>query len=94
MIAERVDESVAAQAPWMEDLLVALVETPTELGHEDAGQALISRAYGECGLEPRDLWLDPDALRAHPHASPFSWDRQASATWWRAGRPPGRVGVR
>jgi acetylornithine deacetylase len=58
----------------MEELLVSLVEAPTELGHEDPGQCLISDAFGDCGLEPRDVWLDAAALRAHPHASPFTWD--------------------
>src|SRR5205085_918112 len=43
-----------------------------------------------CGLEPRDIWLDAGALRAHPHASPFSWDvgdkRNVVASWPAAAR--------
>src|SRR5947209_1761821 len=69
----------------MEDLLVALVQTPTELGGEEPGQAIMHEAYADCGLEPRDVWLDADALRAHPNASPFSWEvagkRNVVATW-------------
>ncbi len=69
----------------MEDLLVALVRQPTELGHEDAGQELIAEAWKECGLEPREVPMDADALRHHPNASPFSWEvtgkRNLVATW-------------
>ncbi len=35
---------------------------------------LMAGAFRECGLSVRDVWLDADALRACPHASPFSWD--------------------
>jgi acetylornithine deacetylase len=77
--------AVAAQADWMEQLLEALVAAPTELGHEEAGQVLMSEAFAACGLEPRDVWLDADALRSHPNASPFDWDvsakRNVVATW-------------
>jgi acetylornithine deacetylase len=70
---------------WMEALLVELVETPTELGHEEPGQAIMARAFGECGLEPRDIVLDARALRDHAHASPFTWEvsdkRNVAATW-------------
>jgi acetylornithine deacetylase len=81
--------AVATQAQWMEELLVELVQAPSELGGEEAGQAIMARAFVACGLEPRDVWLDADALRAHPHASPFSWDvagkRNVVATWPAAG---------
>jgi acetylornithine deacetylase len=79
------DEAVAAQRPWMEDLLVRLVEAPTVLGAEEAGQALMAQAFADCGLEPVDVPLDPDALRADPGHSPFSWDvagkRNVVASW-------------
>ncbi len=49
----------------------------------------MARAFADCGLEPRDIPLDPAALRAHPNASPFSWDvsgkRNVVATWPAAG---------
>jgi acetylornithine deacetylase len=81
---------VATQAEWMEDLLRELVQAPTELGHEEAGQAIMERAFADCGLEPRDIWLDEAALRAHPNAAPFSWDvaskRNVVATWPAAGK--------
>src|SRR5205807_5848469 len=65
--------AVAGQAHWMEDLLVALVQAPTELGHEEAGQVVIADAVRACGLSPRAIHLDADALGAHPNAAPFSW---------------------
>jgi acetylornithine deacetylase len=77
--------AVAGQAEWMGRLLVELVQAPTELGHEDAGQAIMADAFTACGLAPRDVWLDAEALRAHPHAAPFSWSlegkRNIVATW-------------
>jgi acetylornithine deacetylase len=77
--------AVAGQAEWMTQLLVELVQAPTELHHEEAGQALMADAFAACGLTPRDIRLDPEALRAHPNASPFSWEvggkRNVVATW-------------
>jgi len=77
--------AVAAEAAWMEDLLVRLVEAPTVLGQEDAGQAVMAAAFADCGLEPVDVLLDAERLRAEPAASPFSWDvagkRNVVATW-------------
>jgi acetylornithine deacetylase len=58
----------------MLDLLAELVAAPTELGHEEPGQAIVERAIAECGLAPRSVRLDAAALKAHPHASPFSWE--------------------
>ncbi|HEY8581911.1 MAG TPA: ArgE/DapE family deacylase [Capillimicrobium sp.] len=85
MSAGAVDAAVAAEAGWMEELLVELVEAPTLLGAEDAGQAVMARAFDDCGLEPVDVPLDPGALRADPHAGPFSWSvegkRNVVATW-------------
>ena len=73
---------------WAEDLLVELVAASTE----EAGQAVMARAFGEIGLEPVDVCLDADALRADPHSSPFSWDvsgkRNVVASW--KGRGGGR----
>jgi acetylornithine deacetylase len=77
--------AVAAEAGWMEDLLAGLVEAPTTLGREDAGQAVMAGAFADCGLEPVDVPLDAAALRAAEGASPFSWDvagkRNVVATW-------------
>jgi acetylornithine deacetylase len=77
--------AVAEQRGWMEDLLTRLVRVPTTLGNEDEGQALMADAFADCGLDPLDVPLDADALRAAEGASPFSWDvdgkRSVVATW-------------
>ena len=75
----------------MEDLLVRLVEAPTLLGQEAAGQAVMRDAFAELGLEPLDLPLDPEVLRGHPGASPFSWDVAGKANVV-AAWPRGRAG--
>jgi acetylornithine deacetylase len=78
-------DAVAAEAGWMEDLLVRLVEAPTVLGAEEQGQALMEAAFRDCGLAPRSVPLDAAALRAATGASPFSWDvdgkRNVVADW-------------
>ncbi len=82
--------AIAAERTWMEDLLVRLVETPTLLGQEAAGQAVMRDAFLELGLEALDLPLDPEALRGHPGASPFSWDVAGKANVvaaWPAAEP-------
>lgn len=71
---EEILAAVAAERPAMEELLVRLVEAPTLLGDEAPGQAIMRQAFEDIGLTARDLALDPEALRAHPGASPFSWD--------------------
>jgi acetylornithine deacetylase len=76
---------VNLDVPWMEDLLVELVAA----SGEDAGQAVMARAFADCELEPVDVPLDADALRADPHSSPFSWDisgkRNVITTWHGSG---------
>ena len=78
-------EAVGAGAEWMTELLARLVDRDTTLGNEEAGQAVMREALLELGLEPVDVRMDPEALRAHPAASPFDWDvRDKSnvvATW-------------
>jgi acetylornithine deacetylase len=78
-------DAVEGEAEAMEALLVELVEAPTVLGNEEPGQALMSDAFAGCGLEPVDVPLDAQALRAHPLASPFTWEvagkRNVVATW-------------
>ncbi len=80
-----IDDAVAAEADWMRELLVELVERPTVLGDEDGGQAVMARAFADCGLEPVDVLLDADALRRDAGHSPFSWSverkRNVVATW-------------
>jgi acetylornithine deacetylase len=77
--------AVAAEAGWMEDLLGRLVEAPTTLGNEEAGQQIMEQAFADCGLEPRSVYLDAEALRGAEGASPFSWDvggkRNVVAGW-------------
>ncbi len=81
--------AVAAEREAMEDLLVRLVETPTTLGNEEAGQAIVEEAFRDAGLEPRRIPMDADVLRAHPLAAPFTWtvDGKSNvvATWEGAG---------
>jgi acetylornithine deacetylase len=82
---ERILDAVAAEAVWMEDLLVRLIEAPTTLGGEEAGQAVMAEAFADCGLEPVDVPLDAEALRAAEGSSPFSWEvsgkRNVVARW-------------
>ena len=77
--------AVEAQREWMEDLLVRLTAAPTPLGEEEPGQAVMEAAFADCGLTPRSVWLDAEALKAAPGASPFSWDvsskRNVVADW-------------
>jgi acetylornithine deacetylase len=65
--------AVAAESPAIEELLIDLVQAPTLLGEERAGQDVMRAAFQDMGLEPRDLPLDAEALRSSPGASPFSW---------------------
>ena len=67
-------EAIAAGAEWMTELLARLVDRDTTLGNEEAGQAVMREALLELGLDPVDVPMDPEALRAHPAASPFDWD--------------------
>src|SRR5918992_3618789 len=82
---EAVLEAGATEAGWMEDLLVRLVEAPTTLGEEEAGQRIMEQAFADCGLEPQSVYLDAEALRSAEGASPFSWDarvkRNVVADW-------------
>jgi len=86
--------AIAAERPAMEELLVRLVEAPTVLGEEAAGQAIMRDAFEDIGLSPSDVPLDPAALRGHPGASPFSWDvagkENVVATWQPAEPADGR----
>ena len=72
-------DAVAAESAAMEDLLRRLVAAPTTLGNEEPGQELMREAFREAGLEPRDIPLDAEALRASPFSSPFSWDVSGKA---------------
>ncbi|ABG04002.1 acetylornithine deacetylase or succinyl-diaminopimelate desuccinylase [Rubrobacter xylanophilus DSM 9941] len=78
-------DAVAAEAGWMEELLVSLVEAPTTLGNEEPGQRVMEEALADCGLKVRSVPLDADALRSAEGASPFSWDvsgkRNVVADW-------------
>ena len=83
-------DAVAALEGEMFELLVRLVEAPTTLGNEEPGQAIMEEAFRElAGLEPRDIPMDAEALRAHPSAAPFDWEvtekRNVVADWPAAG---------
>lgn len=86
---QAVIKAIAATADWTTDLLAELVRTPTVLGGEEPGQAVIRSAMREIGLEPADVSMDPGVIRAHPGHSPFDWDvsakRNVVATWGRPG---------
>lgn len=86
---EAVLAAVSDESGWMQDLLVRLVETPTTLGNEEAGQEVMQAAFAECGLDIHDVPLDKEDLRAATGASPFSWEiggkRNVVAEWPAAG---------
>ena len=81
--------AVAAEATAIEDLLRTLIEQPTTLGNEEAGQAVMRDALRDLGLEPVNVPMDSEGLRAHPAAAPFDWDVEGKAnvvaTWGRDG---------
>ena len=86
-------EAVAAEAGWMEDLLCRLVEAPTVLGDEEPGQVIMEEAFADCGMEPRSVRLDADALRRAEGSSPFTWDldgKRNVVADWPAGGSGGR----
>jgi acetylornithine deacetylase len=78
-------EAIAAGAEWMTELLARLVDKDTTLGNEEPGQAVMREALHELGLDPLDVPMDAEALRAHPAASPFDWEVRDKAnlvaTW-------------
>ena len=83
-------DAVWAQAGFMEDLLVALIDSPTVLGSEGPGQDVMRHAFGDLGLDPVDVPMDPEALRAHPDAAPFDWDVRGKTNvvgTWRPAEP-------
>ncbi len=43
-------EAISGESEWMESLLVRLVEAPTVLGNEEAGQEIMAEAFRECGF--------------------------------------------
>jgi acetylornithine deacetylase len=77
---EAILAAVAEGAGEMEALLGDLVRARTLFGSEAAGQDVMRRAFAGLGLEPVDVPLDPDALRASAAASPFSWDASGKAS--------------
>ena len=86
--------AVAEEAEWMAAFLARLVDQPTVLGNEEPGQAVVREGLRELGLEPVDVPMDAEALRAHPLASPFDWDVEGKvnvvATWEGGARDHGR----
>ncbi len=76
---EAILSAITAEQPALESLLEELVAAPTTCGHEQPGQAIMRAALADLGLEPRDVPLDAQALRAHPGAAPFSWDVSGKA---------------
>jgi acetylornithine deacetylase len=72
-------DAVAAEETAMEELLTRLVEAETTLGNEESGQVVMREAFRGAGLEPRDVMLDPEAIRGSNYSSPFSWDVSGKA---------------
>ena len=81
----RIIEAIAQETDWMTDVLTNLVRTPTTLGNEEAGQQIVREILRELGLDPVDVPMDAEALRAHPQAAPSTGTWTARRTWW----PPG-----
>ena len=71
---EQILAAVAEGAAEMEALVADLVAPRPVFGNEAPVQDVMRRAFAGLGLEPVDVPFDPDALRASPAASPFSWD--------------------
>jgi acetylornithine deacetylase len=83
-------DAVAAVEDEMLELLCRLVEAPSTLGNEEPGQVIMVEAFRDLlALEPFDIAMDAEALRAHSHSAPFSWDvsqkRNVVADWPAAG---------
>ena len=83
-------EAVAAVETEMLDVLARLVEAPTTLANEEPGQVVVEEAFRDLlGLEPYDIGMDAEILRADPRAAPFDWDltgkRNVVADWPGAG---------
>jgi acetylornithine deacetylase len=78
-------EAISSGAAWMSEFLAELVDQATTLGNEEPGQVVVRQALRELGLEPVDVPMDAEAIRAHPGHSPFDWDvtgkRNVVATW-------------
>ncbi|MGZ5290364.1 MAG: ArgE/DapE family deacylase [Actinomycetota bacterium] len=81
----RILEAIAEEAGWMTDVLQRLVRADTTLGNEEAGQAIVRDVLRDLELDPVDVRMDEEALRAHPLASPFDWETDGKAnvvsTW-------------
>jgi acetylornithine deacetylase len=90
----RIMEAIAEGAEWMNDVLAGLVRASTTLGNEEPGQVVVREALRDLGLDPVDVSMDAEALRAHPQASPFDWDIEGKnnvvATWAPDGTHGGR----
>jgi acetylornithine deacetylase len=79
-------DAVAACEPELIEVLSRLVEAPTTLGNEEAGQVVMTDAFRDLlGLEPVDVLMDAELLRSHPRAAPFDWEvtgkRNVVADW-------------
>jgi acetylornithine deacetylase len=76
---DEIAAAVAAHRSETEQLLIELVQAPTLLGEEMAGQELMRATLQRLGLRTRMQRLDAAAIAEHPGASPFSWDVSAKA---------------
>jgi acetylornithine deacetylase len=66
--------AVEAESEGVRDLLFRLIERPTTLGAEAAGQQVMREAFRELDLDVTDVPMEVATLRAHAAAAPFDWD--------------------
>ena len=66
-----------AQAEWMVESWPASCEQPTTLGHEEAARrSCVERSCASWASSRSTCRWTPSALRAHPLAAPFDWERR------------------
>jgi len=86
-------EAIAAESDWMTLVLGDLIRAPSVLGNEEVGQEVVRRALRELRLDPVEVAMDAEQIRAHPGHSPFDWDvsgkRNVVATWFPGESPDG-----
>ena len=90
---EEILAAIAAERAAMEDLLVRLVEAPTLLGQEAAGQAVMRDAFAELGLDAawtcRSTPRRCAPIRAPPpSAGTWTGKTNVVAAWRAAVEPP------
>lgn len=65
-------------APYYHDLLIRLVQIPSEIGQESAAQDLMQAEMTRLGLEVDRFEIDTNALSHHPGFNPNTWNSPSS----------------